>query len=147
MIDGPSEPQGGHHARTASLALLDKLARGWSALSTLPREFVEAWEALFNTSVDQSTILIENNLLLFTTELDAIKLRGMDEILCCCVGTTLSVPLEPAQQIWKQPKSLGRSIFLIAFSSEAMASFQGVPKDRCLKLGPQEVGALLSVGD
>jgi hypothetical protein len=130
---------------TGSLALLARLRRGWNPTSTLPQEFAEAWRTLFDSPVD--SISAGENTFEFSTELDAIKLRGMNDILCIASGGPMAAPMDRALQVWRQPRVLGRSVFLLAFSEASTAIFDDVPKDRCLRLGPTELTALFASPD
>src|SRR5689334_10835107 len=98
MADSTPHWTGDRSTRSAAPAFLSRLRNGWSSASSLPTEFTEAWRKLFDTATH--SLVTDENLFEFGTELTAIKLRGMDSILCLGIGGD-KLPDSPDFEIWR----------------------------------------------
>ena len=144
MPDQNAHWAAGQPIKIAGAALLERLKHGWTSNSSLPRDFTEAWQTLFESHTH--SLVADANVFEFSTELANIKLRGMDNILCLCIAGDQSETAADLA-VWRTPRALGRTIFIIAFTEPATLLFDTIPHDRCLKLAPSDIESLFNSPD
>lgn len=117
--------------------LLNRMAAGWDADSTLPSEFLELWQAQLGRIELRNSA---RNSVHFSCVLEELRLRGADDVHVLCVSGADAV--SRANEFVNSVQGPGRMLFILVLCTEAERRINPAAH-RCLVLGMGTVEKLL----